>query len=82
MSLVGPRPSLVWESELFAPEARRRLTARPGLTGLWQISGRADISMSEMLDLDLEYVDHMGPMIDLRCLVGTVTSVAAGEGAR
>lgn len=82
MSLVGPRPSLVWESELFDPPARRRLTTRPGLTGLWQISGRADISMSEMLELDLEYVDRLGPMIDLRCLVGTVTSVAAGEGAR
>lgn len=82
MSLVGPRPSLLWESELFQPPTRRRLTARPGLTGLWQISGRADVSMSEMLELDLDYVDRMGPMMDLRCLVGTVTSVAAGEGAR
>lgn len=82
MSLVGPRPSLLWESELFEPKTRRRLRARPGVTGLWQISGRADVSMTEMLELDLDYVDRMGPMLDLRCLVGTVTSVAAGDGAR
>ncbi len=82
MSLVGPRPSLLWESELFEPKTRRRLRARPGVTGLWQISGRADVSMTEMLELDLDYVDRMGPMLDLRCLVGTVTSVVAGDGAR
>ena len=82
MSLVGPRPSLLWESELFDPRSRRRLRVQPGLTGLWQISGRADISMSDMLELDLEYLDQSGPMIDLRCLVGTVASVAAGEGAK
>ncbi len=82
MSLVGPRPSLLWESELFEPTTRRRLQAKPGVTGLWQISGRADVSMTEMLELDLDYMDQMGPMLDLRCLIGTVSSVAAGDGAR
>ncbi len=81
MSLVGPRPSLLWECELFEPAARRRLTARPGLTGLWQTSGRADLSMSEMLELDLVYVDRISPTVDLRCLVRTAGSVVAREGA-
>ncbi len=82
MSLVGPRPSLIWESELFQPPTRRRLNARPGLTGLWQTSGRADVSMTEMLELDLDYVDSMSPLVDLRCLTKTATSVVAGRGAR
>lgn len=82
MSLVGPRPSLLWETELFRPQTRRRLRSRPGITGLWQVNGRADLSMSEMLDLDLDYVDQMGPGLDLRCLAKTATSVIAGEGAR
>ena len=82
MSLVGPRPSLLWESELFEPRFRRRLATRPGLTGLWQVSGRADVSMSEMLELDLRYVDRMGPGVDLRCLVRTAGSVLSGRGAR
>ena len=82
MSLVGPRPSLLWETELFQPATRRRLRSRPGITGLWQVNGRADLSMSEMLALDLDYVDQMSPALDLRCLAKTATSVVAGEGAR
>ncbi len=82
MSLVGPRPSLLWESELFPPAARRRMAARPGLTGLWQTSGRADVSMSEMLDLDLDYLDRMSPLLDVQCLAKTATAVVAGDGAR
>lgn len=82
MSVVGPRPSLIWEVELFEPAKRRRLDTRPGLTGLWQISGRADVSMSEMLELDLDYLDTMSPRVDLRCLVGTAKSIMNGSGAR
>ncbi len=82
MSLVGPRPSLLWEVELFEPTYRKRLRARPGLTGLWQVSGRADVSMSEMLILDLDYLERIGPTVDLHCLVGTATSVLSGRGAR
>jgi lipopolysaccharide/colanic/teichoic acid biosynthesis glycosyltransferase len=82
MSLVGPRPSLVWESELFQPSDRRRLTTRPGLTGLWQVSGRADVSMAEMLELDLDYVDRISPRLDLVCLSKTATSVLTQRGAR
>ena len=82
MSLVGPRPSLLWESELFPPHLRRRLTTRPGVTGLWQVSGRADLSMLEMAELDLGYVDRMGLGLDLECLARTATSVLAREGAK
>ncbi|MEM9563812.1 MAG: sugar transferase [Actinomycetota bacterium] len=82
MSLVGPRPSLLWESELFPPRLRRRLTTRPGLTGLWQVSGRADLSMNEMLELDLDYVERASLGLDLRCLARTATSVLAREGAK
>jgi lipopolysaccharide/colanic/teichoic acid biosynthesis glycosyltransferase len=82
MSLVGPRPSLLWESELFPPATRRRLATRPGLTGLWQTNGRADVSMAEMLDLDLDYLDRMGPLLDVQCLAKTATAVVAGDGAR
>ncbi len=82
MSLVGPRPSLVWEVELFESAARRRLTVRPGITGLWQVSGRAEVSMGEMLDLDLHYVDRFGPGLDARCLAATASAVVRREGAR
>lgn len=82
MSLVGPRPSLLWETELFEPSRRRRLVARPGLTGPWQVGGRADVSMAEMLEIDLDYVESMSLAEDLRCLAGTASSVLAARGAR
>ena len=81
MSLVGPRPSLLWEVELFAPRSRRRLAVTPGVTGLWQTSGRGDLSMLEMLELDLAYVDSASASVDLRCLAATARSVIDGEGA-
>ena len=81
MSLVGPRPSLLWEVELFAPPSRRRLAVTPGVTGLWQTSGRGDLSMLEMLELDLAYVDSASASVDLRCLAATARSVIDGEGA-
>ncbi len=81
MSLVGPRPSLLWEVELFASRARRRLRVRPGVTGLWQTMGRGDVSMLEMLELDLAYVDSVSAWTDARCLAATARSVLDGEGA-
>ena len=58
MTLVGPRPALVWETEAFPPKFRRRTDVPPGCTGLWQVSGRSQLSTPEMLELDLEYVDR------------------------
>jgi lipopolysaccharide/colanic/teichoic acid biosynthesis glycosyltransferase len=82
MSLVGPRPSLLWEVELFEPSRRRRLSVYPGMTGPWQVSGRADLSMTAMLDLDVAYVETASPTVDLHCLVGTAKTVLTGRGAR
>ncbi|MDH3679951.1 MAG: sugar transferase [Acidimicrobiia bacterium] len=82
MSLVGPRPALLWEVELFEPSRRRRLAVQPGMTGPWQISGRGEVSMSEMLELDLDYVASISPTTDLKCLVGTARAVISGDGAR
>jgi lipopolysaccharide/colanic/teichoic acid biosynthesis glycosyltransferase len=82
MSLVGPRPALDWEHEAFAPQYKRRTDVRPGLTGLWQVSGRSHLSTPEMLDLDLEYVDRRSIWLDLKILCRTVPTVLRGDGAR
>ena len=81
MSLVGPRPPLPSEVEQYEPDALRRLHVRPGMTGLWQVSGRSDLSWEESLRLDLRYVDHWSPIGDLVILVRTFKAVVAGSGA-
>jgi lipopolysaccharide/colanic/teichoic acid biosynthesis glycosyltransferase len=78
MSLVGPRPSLPWEVELYSPEQRRRHECLPGLTGLWQVSGRNRLSMPQMLSLDLEYVERRSLRLDLWILWRTLPAVLAG----
>lgn len=82
MSLVGPRPSLDWEIELYRDEHRRRAAAVPGCSGLWQVSGRNRLSTNEMLDLDLEYVDNWSLLGDLSILLRTLPAVIRGDGAR
>lgn len=72
MSLVGPRPVLAWEAELFTPEARARFQTRPGLTGLWQVSGRNALTMTQALALDVEYVRRQSLWLDLTILARTV----------
>jgi lipopolysaccharide/colanic/teichoic acid biosynthesis glycosyltransferase len=72
MSLVGPRPVLAWEAELFSPEARARFQTRPGLTGLWQVSGRNTLTMPQALALDVEYVRRQSLWLDLSILARTV----------
>ncbi len=71
MSLVGPRPMLDYEFEHVTGRHRDRTLARPGMTGLWQVSGRSDLSTREMLDLDVAYVDEWSLLGDLRILVRT-----------
>ncbi|WP_327190129.1 sugar transferase [Streptomyces xinghaiensis] len=80
MSLVGPRPLPVGDSA-FTGEARRRLLVRPGLTGLWQISGRSDLAWEDALRLDLEYVDAWSVRLDLTILLRTLPAVLRGDGA-
>lgn len=82
MSLVGPRPSLDWELELYQEEHRRRAAAVPGCSGLWQVSGRNRLSTNEMLDLDLDYVDNWTLGRDLSILFRTLPAVIRGDGAR
>jgi lipopolysaccharide/colanic/teichoic acid biosynthesis glycosyltransferase len=72
MSLVGPRPVLAWEAELFKPEAMARFDTRPGLTGLWQVSGRNLLTMPQALALDVEYVRRQSLWLDLSILARTL----------
>jgi lipopolysaccharide/colanic/teichoic acid biosynthesis glycosyltransferase len=81
MSLVGPRPMLEYHHELFPSKYSARQDVRPGLTGLWQTSGRKAVDMNRMLELDLQYVEQRSLWLDLRILVRTVPAVLRGEGA-
>lgn len=81
MSLVGPRPPLPTEVARYSSDASRRLRVRPGLTGLWQVSGRSDLSLEESLLLDLRYVDNWSMAMDLSILCRTVRAVVGGSGA-
>jgi lipopolysaccharide/colanic/teichoic acid biosynthesis glycosyltransferase len=81
MSLVGPRPPLPSEVDTYDAIAVRRLRLRPGLTGLWQVSGRSHLSWEESLRLDLRYVDNWSMALDLSILMRTWRAVLAGDGA-
>ncbi|WP_245561449.1 sugar transferase [Actinomycetospora chiangmaiensis] len=81
MSLVGPRPPLPAEVAQYADDARRRLLVRPGMTGLWQVSGRSDLSWDESVRLDLRYVENWSPGLDVHILARTVSAVVTGRGA-
>jgi exopolysaccharide biosynthesis polyprenyl glycosylphosphotransferase len=81
MSLVGPRPPLAREVATYAPDEVQRLRVRPGMTGLWQISGRSDLNWEQSIRLDLWYVDNWTPLVDLQILVRTAKAVIAGRGA-
>ncbi len=83
MSLVGTRPPTLDEFEQYTPEYRRRLSIRPGITGLWQISGRSDIiEFDEVVKLDLEYIDQWSLKKDIWILCKTVGIVLFGKGAK
>jgi lipopolysaccharide/colanic/teichoic acid biosynthesis glycosyltransferase len=82
MSLVGPRPCLVWEAELFPAEYEARFSVLPGITGLWQVTGRSALGTLEMLQLDLAYVEERCLRRDLGILLLTVPAVLRGGGAR
>jgi exopolysaccharide biosynthesis polyprenyl glycosylphosphotransferase len=81
MSLVGPRPSLPVEAALFSDDVYRRLMVKPGITGLWQINGRSDLSREDAVRLDLRYVDNWTLALDLEILWKTFEAVANGRGA-
>jgi lipopolysaccharide/colanic/teichoic acid biosynthesis glycosyltransferase len=81
MSLVGPRPPLPDEVERYGTHVRRRLLVKPGMTGLWQVSGRSDLSWDESVRLDLYYVENWSLGLDLAIVLRTVWVVLRGRGA-
>ena len=81
MSLVGPRPALPDEADKYAAHVRRRLVVKPGLTGLWQVSGRSDLSWEESVRLDLRYVENWSFALDLQILWKTISVLVRRSGA-
>jgi lipopolysaccharide/colanic/teichoic acid biosynthesis glycosyltransferase len=81
MSLVGPRPALPEEVERYDVDPRRRLAVKPGLTGLWQVSGRSDLSWPETVRLDVQYVDNWSLGLDVSILLRTIRAVLDHRGA-
>jgi lipopolysaccharide/colanic/teichoic acid biosynthesis glycosyltransferase len=82
MSLVGPRPVPRYEVAEYRAADAERLTAPPGLTGLWQVSGRGEVPFAEMVRMDCEYVRHQSVWLDFKILVATIPAVISGRGAR
>jgi len=82
MSLVGPRPHVQFEVDYYTPEQRRRLSVPPGATGLWQVAGKGDSTFNELIELDLEYVDHWNLKLDFQILIQTIfLMLQGGEGS-
>jgi lipopolysaccharide/colanic/teichoic acid biosynthesis glycosyltransferase len=80
MAIVGPRPTLEAQVELYTPHQRRRLEVKPGMTGWAQVNGRAGIPWEERIELDVWYVDHRSPVLDLRILGRTARLLLTGHG--
>jgi lipopolysaccharide/colanic/teichoic acid biosynthesis glycosyltransferase len=78
MSLVGPRPTLAYQVERYTPRQRRRLEVRPGLTGWAQVNGRAALPWEQRIELDVWYVEHRSPWLDLRILLRTPRALFRG----
>jgi lipopolysaccharide/colanic/teichoic acid biosynthesis glycosyltransferase len=81
MSLVGPRPPIPYEVELYQDWHKRRFEAIPGMTGLWQIAGRNRVSFDEMVRMDIEYIEHQSLLLDVQILIKTPFAVVSGKGA-
>ena len=81
MSLVGPRPALPAEVNLYSARQRQRLSCQPGVTGLWQVSGRASLGFEQSVELDLYYIEHQSLWLYARILLMTVPAVLRAEGA-
>lgn len=81
MSLIGPRPPLPEEVSLYSDEYWRRLDVRPGMTGLWQVSGRSDLTFQEWVQLDIQYIERWSFALELKILIKTIPVVLKGNGA-
>jgi lipopolysaccharide/colanic/teichoic acid biosynthesis glycosyltransferase len=78
MSLIGPRPTLAYQVEQYTPRQRRRLEVKPGITGWAQVNGRASVPWAERIELDVWYVEHRSPWVDLKILARTPAALFAG----
>lgn len=81
MSLIGPRPAIQYEVEMYDDWHMRRLAVKPGITGYWQVSGRSETDFNGMVRLDLEYLDNWSLLLDLKILVNTLRVVFSKKGA-
>jgi lipopolysaccharide/colanic/teichoic acid biosynthesis glycosyltransferase len=81
MSLVGPRPPLPAEVAQYEARHMRRLEVKPGMTGIWQVSGRSELAFDEMLMMDIYYVDNWSLALDVRILILTIIAVLRRHGA-
>jgi len=81
MSFVGPRPQVLWEAAIYDHVAKKRLHVLPGITGLWQVSGRAALSYEEMIGLDIYYLENWSLGLDLKILLKTLPAVFQSDGA-
>jgi lipopolysaccharide/colanic/teichoic acid biosynthesis glycosyltransferase len=78
MSVIGPRPTLRYQVDRYTDRQRRRLEVRPGLTGLAQVNGRATLAWEDRIELDVWYVDHRSPLVDLKILLRTPLALFGG----
>jgi lipopolysaccharide/colanic/teichoic acid biosynthesis glycosyltransferase len=81
MSLVGPRPPVPYECQMYKPWHRRRLDTKPGITGLWQVSGRSSLSFDDMVRLDIHYCENQSLWMDMKIIAATPYVVLAGKDA-
>ena len=81
MTLVGPRPAVVSEVQRYTNRERRRLAVTPGLTCVWQVSGRADLDFQQQVALDVRYIRERSFWLDLKLMVLTIPAVLSGKGA-
>ena len=79
MSLVGPRPPIQYEVECYEPWHRKRLDVKPGMTGLWQLSGRYQLSFEQMVQLDIYYIENWSPWLDLKIILKTLPAMLMRE---
>lgn len=82
MSLIGPRPALPYEVAMYKDWHLKRLQIKPGLTGLWQVVGRSSVSFDEMVNLDIEYIEHCSAWLDIKILLLTPFAALSGRGAK
>jgi lipopolysaccharide/colanic/teichoic acid biosynthesis glycosyltransferase len=81
MSLVGPRPPIPYEVEHYPPHWFRRFAVKPGVTGLWQVSGRSQVTLEQMVSLDIEYIERRSLWLNVWILLRTVPAVLSLRGA-